>query len=285
MTYPPGFGVLVEHLRRATVLVGDGGRSGAGSGVIIGPSGTIATNAHVVRAPRTTVQLFDGTTHEAVLKAHDSARDLALLSIGGEHLHAIAMGNSRAAAPGAFVVAVGNPFGFIGAVTVGRLRGMGRVRGLGTTEWIQSDLRLAPGNSGGPLANSAGELIGINAMIAGGTALAVPVESLARFASERESRETLGVALRNVNVRIGHEVKPGLLVTEIAAGSAAEAASLLPGDIVIGAGGAPLGSPEELLKLLEGHQERVIRLQFLRGDRSTVRTTSVLLGTSRSRAA
>jgi len=88
-----------------------------------------------------------------------------------------------------------------------------------------------------------------------------------------------------VNVRIGHEVTPGLLVTEIAAGSAAEAASLLPGDIVIGAGGAPLGSPEELLKLLEGHQERVIRLQFLRGDRSTVRTTSVLLETSRSRAA
>jgi serine protease Do len=220
-----------------------------------------------------------------MLTAHDRSRDLALLSIRGKDLPTVVMGDSRSLHPGALVVAVGNPLGFIGAVTVGVVHGTGTVRGLGAAEWIQSDLRLAPGNSGGPLANEAGELVGLNAMIAGRLALAVPVNVLKRFAAEGGSRETLGVTIRPVSVSAGGANQAGLVILEIASGSAAETASLLPGDIVIGINGTPLSSPEDLLEVLEGHAERVIRVQFFRGDRSRVRTTSALLGASRSRAA
>jgi serine protease Do len=283
MTLPKGFGDFVERLRRSTVVVGNG--SGGGSGVIIESGGTIATNAHVVHSPRVTVQLHDGTIHSAALTAHDRNRDLALLAIRRTDLPAVVMGDSRLLRPGALVVAVGNPLGFIGAVTVGVVHGRGTVRGLGRTEWIQSDLRLAPGNSGGPLANSAGELIGLNAMIAGRLALAVPADALKRFTAERGSREMLGIAIQTVSVSVGGAKQAGLLILEIAEGSAAGAASLLPGDILVGLNGTPLGAPEDLLEMLEGHTERVMRIQFLRGDRSRIRTTSVLLGASHSRAA
>jgi serine protease Do len=285
MTLPSDFGECVERLRRSTVLIGDGGKSGSGSGVILDAGGTIGTNAHVVHSPRLTVQLHDGTTHRAMVRAHDSKRDLALLSIGRRGLPAAVKGNSRQLRPGALVVAVGNPFGFLGAVTVGAVRGTGTVRGLGSEEWIQSDLRLAPGNSGGPLANAAGEVVGLNAMIAGRLALAVPIEALKRLVAEGESRATLGVALKTVSVIVRGEARTGLCILDIAGGSPAEAASLMPGDIVIGVNDAPVGSPDDILEALQGHTERVMRIQFLRGDRSTVRTASVLLGSSRSRAA
>jgi serine protease Do len=285
MKLPSGFGDLVEGLRRSTVVVGDGSRNGTGSGVIIDPGGTIATNAHVVHSAHVSVQLHDGTTHEATLTAHDRNRDLALLSINRAGLQAVIMGEAQALHPGALVVAVGNPLGFIGAVTVGLVRGSGPVRGLGRAEWIQSDLRLAPGNSGGPLANAAGEMVGLNSMIAGRVALAVPSGALKRFVAEGRSREKLGVVIQQVSVSVLGSAREGLLITEIAPGSAAEAASLMPGDILIGANGTAFGTAAGLLALLEGHAERVMRIQFLRGDRTTLRTTSVLLGSSRSRAA
>jgi len=285
MKLPPGFGDLVEGLRRSTVVVGDGSRNGTGSGVIIEAGGTIATNAHVVHSAHVNVQLHDGTMQEATLTAHDRERDLALLSINRGGLPAVIMGEAKALRPGALVVAVGNPLGFIGAVTVGLVRGSGPVRGLGRTEWIQSDLRLAPGNSGGPLANAAGEVVGLNSMIAGRMALAVPSGALKRFVAEGRSRERLGVVIQQVGVSVRGLPRQGLLITEIAPGSPAGAASLMPGDILIGANGTDLGTAADLLAMLEGHAERVMPIQFLRGDRATLRMTSVLLGSSRSRAA
>lgn len=284
MKLPLGFGGIVEGLRRSTVLI-SGHRGGMGSGAIIDAGGTIITNDHVVRSARVDVQLWDGRTFRAEVKARDAGRDLALLTVPGSNLPAVAFGNSSALRVGELVVAVGNPLGFIGAVTTGVVHAVGPVRGLGPTNWVQSDLQLAPGNSGGPLADAAGQLIGINTMISGGLALALPANAVRRFAASQEPGESLGVVLRPVPLALNGVRQLGLLLLQVADGGSAHAASLLPGDIIIGIGGKAVQSVEDLEHAMEGEGERVVQLQFVRGERTTRRTASVLLGTSRSRAA
>ncbi|MGH9594804.1 MAG: S1C family serine protease, partial [Bryobacteraceae bacterium] len=175
---PMGFGEIAERLRRSTVRV-TAGRRGQGSGVIVRAEGIIVTNAHVVSSRPIQVDLWDGTRAPADLLSRDASRDIAVLRIARVGLAAAVLGDSNRLRPGELVLAVGNPLGFLGALTTGVIHAVGRVPGLGARKWIQADVRLAPGNSGGPLADANGRVIGINTMIAGGVGLAVPSNSLA----------------------------------------------------------------------------------------------------------
>lgn len=284
MKLPLGFGGIVEGLRRSTVLV-SGRRGAMGSGAIVDAEGVIATNDHVVRSAHVEVQLWDGRAFQAEVKARDAGRDIALLVVPASGLPAAAIGDSAALRVGQLVVAVGNPLGFIGAVTTGVVHAVAPVAGLGPTTWVQSDLQLAPGNSGGPLADAAGRLVGINTMISGGLGLALPGNAVRRFIALQQPGESLGVVLRPVPLALNGVRQLGLLLLQVTDDGCAHAASLLPGDVIIGINGAAVQSVEDLEHAMEGRGERVIHLQFVRGERTTRRTAPVLLGTGRSRAA
>jgi len=161
-----------ERLRRSSVQVFDG-RRGVGSGVIWRADGWIVTNAHVARSADAEVQLADGRRLAAQVVARDPERDLAALFAGDDVLPAAAIGASTAVRVGELVLAVGSPFGLRGAVCAGVVHAIGPIAALGKRQWIQADVRLAPGNSGGPLADAQGRVIGVNAMVAGGLGLAI----------------------------------------------------------------------------------------------------------------
>jgi serine protease Do len=170
--------VITERLRRVTVQV-CGSSASAGSGVIWISHGLIITNAHVAR-DRAAVVLPGGRAIEARGLAWDPEHDLAALAVDADGLSAADVGDSDTLRVGDLVVAVGYPFGVAGAVTAGVIHALGPRRPAGP-RFIQADLGLAPGNSGGPLADARGRVVGINAMIAGGLALAVPSNVVTRF--------------------------------------------------------------------------------------------------------
>jgi len=168
---------LVERLRRITAEVADSGAS-LGSGVLW-PPGCVVTNAHVVRGSRAAVRLVDGRRLEGQVIARDTDADLALLRVLGTGIPAASICDSTAPV-GSLVAAVGHPLGVRGALSVGIVHAVGPVR-LGGRSWIQADVRLARGNSGGPLADASGRVIGLNAMVVGPLALAIPIGEVARF--------------------------------------------------------------------------------------------------------
>jgi len=242
------------------------------------PDGVIITNAHVAVAGSFDVQLWDSTRAKAELLARDPRRDLAVLRVRKHDLPAAILADSDRLRVGELVIAIGNPLGFIGALTTGVVHGIGSVQGLGGRDWIQADVQLAPGNSGGPLANAQGQVIGINTMIANGLGLAIPSNAVSRLLRGAASPPRLGVTIRPVRVTVESKPRIGLIVLEIAKGGAAEAASFLPGDILIGADGRKLESIDDFERALGESGERLVRLQFLRGDRSTIRIVAVRLG-------
>src|SRR5579859_4645160 len=238
---------LAERLRASVVLVHEGGR-GIGSGIVWRTSApdvagetdaTIITNAHVVRAAGTktlTLQLADNRKIEGTLVAIDPAHDLAALQARASGLQPAEIGNSAELHVGELVVAVGNPFGHTGAMTVGvvaarapadpsiRLepveptrqaetramaapggREPGRERGrLEELNLIQADIRLYPGNSGGPLADARGRVVGVNSMVGGGLGFAIPSRVVEQFLTEASQTPTqgyLGVQVLTVPVQ------------------------------------------------------------------------------------
>jgi serine protease Do len=277
-------GELTERIRRSTVLVEieGGGRAGSGSGVIVGPRATtIVTNAHVARLPLARVHLWDGRVVEARVGKKHARRDLAELHIDVPGLPALPLGDSSLLRPGHLVVAVGNPLGFEGAASSGVVRSVGPVSGLGTQPWVQASVRLAPGNSGGPLADAQGQLVGINTMVLGhpgGLGLAIPSRAVNDFLT-RPAPPRLGVSVRGVRVKAGGR-GIGLLLLEVEPGAAAERASLRAGDVLVGAEGRAFSTPDELPDVIEnggaanGGQ---VRLQFLRGSQSHTREVTVRL--------
>ncbi|MCC6365925.1 MAG: trypsin-like peptidase domain-containing protein [Bryobacterales bacterium] len=184
----PNLGDIGEQLRRSTVQVLLPSRGG-GSGVITSSLGLIVTNAHVVRGRHPTVELWDGRRFPARLLALARRHDLALLKIETLGLPAAALGDSSALRPGEIAIAAGNPLGFTGALSTGVIHTVGPLQGLGPNNWVQAAVRLAPGNSGGPLADARGHVIGINTMIAAGLALAIPSNVVRDFLrlSKREA--------------------------------------------------------------------------------------------------
>ena len=169
---------LAHQLRRVTVeLTGDD--HGLGSGVLW-PHGFVVTNAHVVRRPRMSVRLVDGRRLEGALVTRAADADLALLRVAGTGIPSAVIAGPECARVGSLVVAVGHPLGVRGALSAGIVHAVGPIT-RGGRPWIQADVRLAPGNSGGPLADAAGRVVGLNAMMAGTLALAVPIAEVIRF--------------------------------------------------------------------------------------------------------
>ena len=273
----PGFGEISERLRRSTVQIRDSRRArGIGSGVIFSVGGTILTNAHVAGGDRASVELWDGRELPARVTTRDPRRDLAFLQVSAPDLPVATFGDSSRLRVGELVIAIGNPLGFAGALTTGVVHAVGALPGLGRRHWVQASVRLAPGNSGGPLADSEGRVIGINTMIAGGLALAVPSNTVAEFHQKGPRTTRLGVVLRPVPVRFDGQDRVGLMLLDVLSQSPAAACSLLPGDILLGAGGRWFSGPEDLADWLD-EASSTIRLMFLRGDRSRLREATAAL--------
>ncbi len=229
---------LAAGLRRSTVQVRDG-RGGTGSGIIWQPDGLIVTNAHVVSSKRVEVELEGGQTLTATVDQRDDTRDLATLRVSATDLAAAPIGDSNQLRVGELAIAIGNPLGLVGAVTAGIIHSPPNLKA--DQPWVQADVRLAPGNSGGPLVNASGQVIGVNSMIVNGLAIAIPSNTVNAFVQQSGHRPLLGVTLYPIHIR-GYGGQLGLLVLEITSNSPAEGV-LLPGDVLLGVNGEPLRSP------------------------------------------
>jgi serine protease Do len=238
-------------------------RRGAGSGFIIDADGSILTNNHVVdRAERITVKLADGRTVRARLIGADPDTDIALIKIDGQSSLPVApLGNSATLRMGEWVCAIGNPLGYEHTVTVGVVSFLGRkLFDMSLDDYIQTDAAINFGNSGGPLINSRGEVIGINAAIssrASSIGFAVPINGASSVlpqlrARGRVSRGYMGVGLRDVDADLERSLKltvdHGALVQDITAGSPADRAGLRPYDVITSLDERPIANEDQLIR-------------------------------------
>jgi serine protease Do len=248
---------------------------GAGAGVIWDENGLVLTNHHVVAGRRpgskTSVVLRDGRELDAEVVKRGRNLDLALLRIeSGSALPAAPIGDSDLLRVGQLVYAIGHPWGRLGAVTAGVVSGLGVVGGpRGRTRYVQSDVSLAPGNSGGPLLNVRGEVIGINAMVFGRLALSIPSNAANTWLAGGR-RPRLGVGILPVelpaSLRRTDATMPeaGLMVAAVEAGGPADRAGLLIGDVLLGTDERTSANPESLLDAIAGDS---VRLRVMRGGK------------------
>ncbi|OUL26821.1 trypsin-like peptidase domain-containing protein [Nostoc sp. 106C] len=250
---------LAAKLRHSTVKV-QSNSQGVGSGVIWQSDGLIITNAHVAINNKAKVELSDGRVFDAVRTHFDPQQDLAALKIIATDLNTATIGDSDALRVGELVLAVGNPFADTGAVTAGIIHA--RHQGA-----VMADIRLYPGNSGGPLADCLGRVVGINTMVVNGLAVAIPSLAVNRFLLA-PSRPQLGVTLQPV--LIGQR-NFGLLVLSVLPDSAAAKAGVKIGDVLIGVSGQLFTKSDDLGKYLQQSQDREsLPLQLWRGGQQLV---------------
>ena len=185
--------VLVDKVKRSLVEVRDG-RGGGAAGTIWHSQGLIVTNAHIIGRGRVSVTLPDGRTSETRILAVDRERDLAALSVKASGLRPITLGDSKSLQTGQFVVAMGHPWGVKGVATAGVVMAAGPeyLRISYGQDLVAVNLPLRPGNSGGPLVDVEGRLVGINTMMTGSdTGLAIPVHVAKAFLREELGKATL----------------------------------------------------------------------------------------------
>jgi S1-C subfamily serine protease len=245
------------------------GQGGSGSGVVFTPDGYVLTNSHVIAGAKRIIATFqDGHALSASIVGDDPDTDLAVLRLDGEAAAWARLGSSRDLRVGQLVVAIGNPFGFQCTVTAGVVSALGRSlrsrSGRLIDSVIQTDAALNPGNSGGPLVNSAGEVIGINTAIiamAQGICFSISADTV-EFVAARLIREGrvrrcyIGVAGQNVPIarkvvrfhKLARE--SGVLAQAVSQDGAASAGGLLSGDIIVELDGHAVGSVDELHRLL-----------------------------------
>ena len=224
--------------------------SGIGSGFIVGSNGIILTNAHVVaNADEVTVKLTDRREFKAKVLGADTQTDVAVLKIEATGLPAVKIGNPDNVRVGEWAIAIGSPFGFENTVTAGIVSAKARSLPDGTfVPFLQTDVAVNPGNSGGPLFNMNGEVIGINSQIYSGTggyqglSFAIPIDVAVNVKDQlvqsgKVSRGRLGVTIQDVNQSLaasfGLKNPVGALVSSVEAGSPAEKAGIQPGDVVL----------------------------------------------------
>ena len=240
-------------------------RESLGSGVIVDANGYILTNNHVVeQADQIQVTLVDERTFEAKVIGTDPKTDIAVIQIeGAKNLHPAALGDSDKMKTGDFVIAIGNPFGLSHTVTVGVVSAKGRAMGITAYEdFIQTDASINVGNSGGPLLNIDGEVIGINTAIVArgkGIGFAIPInlagEVMEQLIKEgRVTRGWLGVIIQPLTEDLARQfgVKPksGILIADVVGGGPAAEAGMKTGDIVVAFRGKPVTDVRQLQRLV-----------------------------------
>jgi S1-C subfamily serine protease len=250
----------------------DSSRGGSGCGVVVAPDGLVLTNSHVVGgASRVNVTTIDGRVLPARVVGDDPDTDLALVRADSAvTLPAALLGDSKALKRGQLVIAIGNPLGFESTVTTGVVSALGRsLRSQGgrlIEDLIQTDAALNPGNSGGPLVSSRGEVVGIN------TAVIMGAQGICFAVAANTANFVLGELVRHGRVRRGYigisaqqtalprrlQVAAGLtqgtaaIITAIEKDSAARRADLMTGDIIVGLDGANVTGVDDLIRLLTG---------------------------------
>jgi serine protease Do len=236
---------------------------GIGSGFIISPDGTILTNAHVVQnASDVTVKLNDRREFKAKVVGVDPQTDIAVLKIDATDLPTVKIGDPKKLDVGEWVVAIGSPYGFENSVTSGIVSAKSRALPDGTyVPFIQTDVAVNPGNSGGPLFNMEGEVVGINSQIYSrsggyqGLSFAIPIDTAIHVKDQlvrygKVTRGRLGVTIQEVNQSLansfGLDRAHGALVSSVESGSPAEKAGVKPGDIVLKVDGTDIESSIQL---------------------------------------
>ncbi len=236
---------------------------GQGSGFIVNANGIILTNAHVVKdAKEVTVKLTDRREFAAKVLGSDPKTDIAVLKIDAKNLPVVNIGNPSILRPGEWVLAIGSPFGFENTVTAGVVSAKGRsLPDDSAVPFIQTDVAVNPGNSGGPLFNGRGEVIGINSQIYSrtggyqGVSFAIPIDLATRIKDQivahgKVEHARLGVAVQDVNQALADSFKldrpEGALVASVDKGGPADKAGLQPGDVIRKVNGQPVISSGDL---------------------------------------
>ena len=241
---------------------------GLGSGFIISPDGYVLTNAHVVAGDgEVTVRLADSKReYKAKVIGADERTDVALLKIDASGLPTVKLGKSAQLQPGEWVAAIGSPFGFENTITAGIVSATGRSLPAETyVPFIQTDVAVNPGNSGGPLINLAGEVVGVNSMIYSqtggymGVSFAIPIEvaldvSKQLRAEGKVTRGRLGVRIQPMTKELAQSFRlkepNGALIATVEPGSPADKSGLKPGDVVLAFNGQEIDDPNKLPRLV-----------------------------------
>ncbi|MDB5940978.1 MAG: DegQ family serine endoprotease [Ramlibacter sp.] len=236
---------------------------GQGSGFIVSADGVILTNAHVVKdASEVTVKLTDRREYRAKVLGADPKTDVAVLKIEAKNLPVVALGNVKDLRVGEWVLAIGSPFGFENTVTAGVVSAKGRsLPEDSAVPFIQTDVAVNPGNSGGPLFNSRGEVVGINSQIYSqsggymGVSFAIPIDVATHVKNQivttgKVQHARLGVAVQEVNQALADSFNldrpEGALVSSVEKGSPADKAGLQPGDVIRAVDGQPIVASGDL---------------------------------------
>ncbi len=275
----PALMQIIDRVRPSIVQVRNA-RRGAGTGIIWHTDGRIVTNHHVVPRDEATIQvhLSDDRILDAKVIERNPKLDLAVLKISADNLVAASVGDSSRLRVGEWVFAIGHPWGQRGVVTAGIVSIVSSVKLPDSdqeTQYIKSDVRLAPGNSGGPLLDACGTVIGINAMILGGDlSVAIPSNAVSNWIAQLPKTPiSLGIQIQPVELPADRRQElstgQGLLVVGIVSGGRAERAGLLVGDVLLNIAGKPLKNVAslrtELSTLAQSEERETVSMNILRG--------------------
>ena len=268
-------------------------QQGLGSGVITRSDGVILTNAHVVEgASEVTVTLPDGRTFTGKVLGGDPLTDVAVVKVVASKLPVAPLGDSDKVRPGEWAIAIGNPLGLDNTVTAGIISAIQRTNAVGEGQrvpYIQTDAAVNPGNSGGPLINDRGQVIGINTAIrqapGAGLSFAIPINVARKIAAQilergYASHPYIGVRLQTLTPQLAQEINAttnqcrlpevnGVVVVDVMAGSPAAKAGLQPCDLITAVGGKAVKNPSEVQLAVD--QSRVgstLEIEVRRGDAS-----------------